>query len=27
VLTPGKFTPLDVQGSSYLGPTSGAIAF
>jgi hypothetical protein len=27
VLTPGKFTPLDVQSSSYLGPTPGAIAF
>jgi hypothetical protein len=27
VLTPGKFTPLDVQRSSYLGPTPGAIAF
>jgi hypothetical protein len=27
VLTPGKFTPLDVQQSSYLGPVPGAIAF
>jgi hypothetical protein len=27
VLTPGKFTPLDVQFSSYLGPEPGAIAF
>ena len=27
VLTPGKFTPLNVQSTSYLGPVLGAIAF
>jgi hypothetical protein len=27
VLTPGTFTPLDIQTSNYLGPTPGAIAF
>ena len=27
VLTPGKFTPLNVQSTDYLGPVPGAIAF
>jgi hypothetical protein len=27
VLTPGKFTPLNVQNTDYLGPVPGAIAF
>jgi hypothetical protein len=27
VLTPGKFTPLNVQRNNYLGPEPGAIAF
>ena len=27
VLTPGKFTPLNVQSNNYLGPEPGAIAF
>lgn len=27
VLTPGKFTPLNIASSSYLGPEPGAIAF